>query len=498
MAVTEKNKSYVYHFKNWELVRDCIEGERAVKSRSTKYLPRLSGQSDADYNRYIETVHFFGATGRAADGLHGDVFSKPPMQTGNPPEVFNHMIEDVDLMGTSLDQFASDIVWDCMQTNWGGILVDYSKDADQVNRAQAENAGFGSFLKWYPAENVVNWKYGLKDGKNKLVRVVLTEEYSEEVLNDRFSEEEYIKYRVLEFDENGFYIQRVYDSKTGLNIASDEISPKINGRMLRDIPFYPCPGKIPEKSMLLDLAFENIGHYQDRADYKNGLHYTSIPTPIATGVNPPVDENGKPKDVSIGGTKFLFFQNDEGKTIEVKYLEFTGSGIEAMAKSIASDEERMAILGAHIITGEKKGVETAEAARIHRAGENGVLGAFVRNVSEQITKAMRLKAVWDGINETAMEDWQYILNTDYDLRKEDAQLLSVILQGRAANEFPRITSYRALKNLELIPEDWDNDTFLEETEKDASPPMPAIPPVEEDENEEEEDENELEEEEERE
>jgi hypothetical protein len=493
MAVNNPCKAHNRNKKRWDYVRDCIEGEDQVKSRRETYLPRLSGQSDEAYTAYLKKANFFGATGRAADGLHGDVFAKPPVHVGNPPEEFIKMTEDVDLMGTSLDQFASDIIWDDMQTNWGGILVDYSRNADAVSRAQAEQAGYSAYLKWYPAETLINWKYGLVDGKTKLVKVVLEEPYTEDNPQDEYEEVEYIKYRVLTFDEDGNYIQYLYDSKAGLE-AFETIYPKIGGKALREIPFYTCPGRQPEKSMLLDLAFENIHNYQQSGDYENGKHYTSIPTPIAVGVSPPVDENGKPKPVSIGGTEFIFFQNDSGNPVEVKYLEFTGAGIEAMEKGIQASDQRMAILGAHIISGEKKGVETAEAARIHRAGENGVLSSFVRNISDQITKAMRLKAVWDGISEEVMKEWHYVLNTDYDMRREDAQILSVMLQGRQSGDIPKISMFRTLQNIELIPEDWDFDMYLEEVEKDAPPPMPAVTPVGKDENEEEEDELEDEEE----
>jgi hexokinase len=90
---------------------------------------------------------------------------------------------------------------------------------------------------------------------------------------------------------------------------------------------------------------------------------------------------------------------------------------------------------------------------------------------------VRLKAVWDGLNEKVMEEWQYQLNTDYDMRREDAQILSVMLQGRQSGEVPKISLFRSLKNIELVPEDWDFDTYLEEVEKDA-PKLPARKPVE--------------------
>jgi hypothetical protein len=481
LPVNNEHKFYQKNRRRWETVRDCIEGEDVIKEAGDRYLPKLTGQNIEDYKRYKEKAQFFGGTGRAADGMHGDVFSKPPQHTGEVPDELKELIKDVDLMGTSLDQFASDIVWDNMQTNWGGVLVDYSKDADALTLKAAEEAGCKAFLKWYPAEKVINWEYRNKDGRNQLVMVVLEEPCVEKAPGDMFSGKPYTKYRLLSFDEKGDYIQSVYDSRVSLDVPSeDPITPKVNGASLKRIPFFTCPGREPEKSMLLDLAYQNISHYRQSADYENGKHYTSIPTPVALGYNPDLDEAGKPKPVSIGGTNFLFFNNETGERGEVKYLEFGGSGIESLHKGMESTEERMAILGAHIITREKKGVESAAAAKIHRAGENGVLSAFIRNISEQLTLAMRLKAVWDGLNEEAMNEWSYELNTDYDLIREDAQVLSVLLNGRNSGEIPKISMFRALKNIELIPDEWDFDTFLEETENDSPPPQPvAIPPADE-------------------
>ena len=474
MPVDKRHKLYDKNIKRWETVRDCIEGEDVIKASREKYLARLTRQSNEDYERYLLRAQFFGGTGRAADGLHGDVFSKPPQHTGDVSKEFEILLKDVDLMGTSLTQFASDIVWDCMQTNWGGILVDYSKDADVLTLRQAEEAGCRAFLKWYPAERVINWKYGNKDGQNQLIFVVLEEACDDINPTDPFSAAEYIKYRALSFNESGDYVQYIYDSRVGLEEPTEIVVPKIKGQPLKKLPFFTCPARNPEKSMLLDLAYQNLSHYRQSADYENGKHYTSIPTPIALGYSPDKDEEGNVKPVSIGGTNFLFFSNDTGILGDVKFLEFAGSGIEALHKGMESTEERMAILGAHIITREKKGVETAAAAKIHRSGENGVLSAFIRNISEQVTLAMRLKAVWDGLPEEAMEQWSFELNTDYDLIREDAQLLNVLLNGRNSGEIPRISMFRALKNIELIPEDWDFDMFLEETEKDAPPPPEPV------------------------
>ena len=479
MAVDNQHKLYSDSKDDWDQVRDCLAGERAIKNKGTLYLPKLSGMTDEEYDRYKKKVHFFGATARVADGLHGAVFSKPPQISGDMPDEFSESLKDVNLEGTSLDQFASDVIWDAMMTNWGGILVDYSKDAETISVAEAIAKGYSAFMKWYPAENVINWRYGIVNGREKLVLVVLKEPYAEPKPDDIFTEKEYTRYRVLRLEQNpdggyGNYIQEIYDTKTGLDIpVGPAIEPVMNGKRLPYIPFYTVPGKLPEKSMLLDLSFMNIGHYQESADYQNGKQYTSIPTPYATNVDLEIDEaTKKTKPVYIGGTKFLTFNNESGAPINVGFLEFAGAGMNALKDGINLTESQMAILGAHIITAEKKGVESAAVAGIHRAGENGVLGAFTRNASERISRAVRCFGEWNGFPEATMAEFVYLLNTDYDLSENNANVLSVLLKGRQAGEFPKIVLYRFLKKLQAIPEDWDFDIFLEETDKDSAKAEP--------------------------
>jgi len=473
MPVDSKHKLYNEARPDWDQVRHCLAGERVIKAQGTIYLPKLSGMTDEEYLRYKMKVHFFGATSRVADGLHGQVFSKPPVQNGDMPDEFTESLKDVDLVGTSIDQFASDITWDAMMTNWGCILVDYSKDAERVSLMEAEKRGYGAFMKWYSAERFINWRYGLVNGKEKLVLVVLHEPYTEVMPEDIFTEKEYNRYRVCRLEKNsdgsfGKYVQDVYDDKIGLDFPTEkDIVIVKNGEYMYDLPVFPVPGKLPEKSMLLDLSFLNIGHYQESADYQNGKHYTSIPTPVALNVHPEMDENNKPKPTFIGGTKFLYFNNETGAPIEVKFLEFTGAGMSALKDGINLTEAQMAIMGAHIITAEKKGVESAAVAGIHRAGENGVLGAFIRNTSEQITKAIRLFGEWNNFDEATMLQFDYTMNTDYEIQDQSAQILSVLLQGRAAGEFPKIVLFRFLKKIQAIPEDWDLDEFLEQTELDS-------------------------------
>jgi hypothetical protein len=470
MPVANEHELYAEFKGDWEEVRDCVKGNREIKRKRERYLPKLSGQSLQDYERYRAKVKFFGATGRALDGLHGNVFRKGSEQTIEVSDTFLKSLEDVDLLGTSIDQFVSDMIYDALQTNWGGILVDYPQGQAAHSLAEAEAQGLKAYLKYYQAENVINWSYKTINGRTRLSLVVLYEPYSEQSADDKFAVKKYKKYRVCLLDpDTNQYRQEVYDEKISLERPVETIEIRLRGKPMYEIPFYPVPGREPEKAMLYDLAQLNIQHFQDTADYQNGKHYTSIPTPIAIGLVPEYDEKHKPVPMHIGGTQFQFFPNENNISgVDVKFLEFSGSGMSALSTGINHIETQMAILGAHIIAAEKKGVETAEALRIHRIGENGVLAAFVRNVSDQVTKALRKKGEWDGENIEKLNEWSINFNTDYDLSDKSIQTLSVLLKGRSDGEIPRISLYLGLKALGLIPEQWDLDTFLEEVEKDAA------------------------------
>jgi len=113
-------------------------------------------------------------------------------------------------------------------------------------------------------------------------------------------------------------------------------------------------------------------------------------------------------------------------------------------------------------------VETAEVARIHRASEHGVLGAFARSANEKITAAIRLFAVWNGIPEDKANLWAYELTTDYNVEEFSAQVLAIMHTARQSGEISRSVWFNALKRAKYIPENTTLDQFLKEIERDST------------------------------
>ena len=472
MAVDSPCREYTLNYPEWRIVRDAIAGERAIKfgdcatdqsgvreHNYDSYLPRAAGMEDEDWDAYISRAHWFGATGRTAHGLQGMIFEKDPVLS--VPDTLKPILENIDLAGTHINQFAANLVWDLLPTNWGGILVDYPTVGKGMDKASSEKAGNRAYTAYYCAESIINWRYENRNNVLMLTLVVLKEPYNA-VGSDEFSSTIKHKYRVLSLDADGHYNVRIYDDAVDLKAPVESYIPKLAGAPLGSIPFFTLPGNLPEKSMLLDLAYENIGHFQKTADYENGLHYTGVPTPYATKETQPLDQKGDPLPMRLGGSQFLFFPQAE----TVDYLEFKGAGIEQEKNALGACEARMAILGARIISAEKNGVESAEASRIHRAGENSVLATFANNLSSILSQVAQLLGKWQGI--AGAEDASYSLNTDYDASLLDSTSIDSLTKARAAGEIPRSVYFYNLQQGERIPSNMDFEDFEAELENEAS------------------------------
>jgi hypothetical protein len=467
MPVNIPCKEYEEKKHQWSVVRDCVEGEIAIKSKCETYLPRLPDQCNEDYEAYKSRPKFFDGTSRTAEGLHGHIFAKSPVQNGETSDAFKELLKNVDASGTTLEQFASNVTWDAMQPAWGGILVDHTPVPEGKSKAESKAR---AYLKWYKAEDMIRWRYSIVNGINKLTLVVLREDHETQNPKDEFEIVVTEAYRVLSFDENGDYIQRLFVKSEGADtgfVSSEPIHPQINGEKLKEIPFFTCPGEIPEKSMLLGMAFENIGHYQKSADYENGLHYTGVPTPVAVNMPTPKDKNGENILVRLGSTVFQFFFGGQGNNVDVKYLEFTGQGLGQLRLALNDCLDRMARTGIKAIGAEKKAAETAETASINRSAENGLLGAFARSMSDKLTQAVRLMAKWNNIDGAEADSWSYELNNNFDHKDISNQILQIMHTARMSGEIPRSAWFAFLKKNGMLPEEIKTlDDFLREIEND--------------------------------
>lgn len=456
MAVDEMHPLYQRRYGQWRLMRDCIEGEDAIKARGTIYLPMNSGSTPEQYQAYMRRARFVNYTRRTLQGLHGLIFRRSPVVELPNNLQLQEIVSNIDKRGTTLEQFASDTVFDAMITGFGGILIDLPRTSGFVSKIEAEANGVRPYIRYYPAESVINWKTGVVHGYEQLTLVVLKEEV-DSVGSDIFEHNTVTQYRVLSLDGDA-YVQYLYDSSGNV---IDKMPVVINGEAQQSIPFYFLPYGEPDTPMLYDLAVCNIGHYQKSADYENGVHLTTIPTGYVTGHRQAVAEDGTPEIVNLGYDSFLMFEEEAAK---VGTLVFSGEGLLHSEKALETAMSDMAILGSRLVTPEKGTSESADSARIHRAGENATLAAFAKNMSIQFTKVLEKMCKWSNIKgRVAFE-----LCTDYDTLSFDPNALNALANLGEAGRLPLPYLFFNLRNGEYTPTSATMEEYVTLLEMEAS------------------------------
>lgn len=449
---TTEHPEYVARKKQWEFVRDWIEGSDAIKAKGRKYLPCPIGMSDKRYQMLLDRAVVVNYVDQTLEGTHGMIFRrKPQMQF---PEEIKKYMNNINCQGDNLYQFLSDTVYDIMQTNFGGYLVDIPSINESATVYDAEKNGIRPYITYYPAESIINWKFEVVRGVKIPILVVLKEAVEKDNKDSIFTHETVDQYRVLQLI-NGVYSQSIFkvlDSGKG-EYTKEDIPFKANGKSLNYIPFVFAPANYPDKPMLKDIAEVNRGHYCKSADYENGVHLTTIPTGYVTGESPQVDSKKNIQPIYLGQDSFLMFPNADAK---VGILNYAGEGLTHCEEAMQAAELQMVVLGSRIITPEKGISETAESANIHRAGENAKLATFANNMSTVITKAINILIEMCGIDDTA----DIRLNTDYETQGFDANALNAMANIFSEGRLPLIALYKMMMRGEYLDPNMSYEDYV--------------------------------------
>lgn len=419
---------------------------------------------DKDYGGYLKRAQFFGATSRTLDGLDGLAFRKPVIFS--VPKGMEKYLVNVDGRGHSLSQFIHSAFRDTLITGWGGVLVDMPQsDSDNQSQKDVEDNDLYAYMTYYRAESIINWKWRTNGRRQELEYVIFNEDVEEST--SEYATETKTYYRVCDIDGDGYYRQVLYNERLEPQFS---INPSNRNGKFRYIPFMFLNGDVPDNPMLEDLANVNLSHYRKSADLENGAHWTGVPTPYERGWIPDteVDENGNERvrnPVMLGGSQFLYFPPG---TEQVGYLEFSGQGCNLLRDMMSDDEERMAILGARIISQQKKGVEAAETAKIHNAAENSVLASFAINMSFTFRWILKVYLEWSANADISDDSLDIRINTDYDVSTMSPQELTALVSLWQSGGIAKRDLFDNLKDGEILAADREFDEMNAEIDEEGT------------------------------
>lgn len=448
---------------DYELIRDCVAGQRQIKKRGTKYLPDPDegepdqAERDARYKGYKDRAVFYGVTGRTLRGLVGLVFDKDPAV--EIPDLLLPVKEDATGSGTTLDQQAQSSLSDVMALGRAGLLTDYPSTAAPTTRADALAGNIRPTIIRYKPEQIINWRTRTIGSRVMLCLVVLRETYVSD--DDGFAETVNEQFRVLRLDlESGNYVVEIHRNGETGGLAVFETYQPTDGKglPLKEIPFSFIGAEDNDPDVdrppLLDIAELNVAHYRNSADYEESAFIVGQPTPVLAGLTKQwVDEALKGR-IRFGARGAIPLP--VGGSAELLQAEPNTLALEAMQHK----EKQMIALGAKLI--ENTGTQqTATEATIDTVLDNSVLGTAARNVSMAYRKC--LNWAWLYMTGEVVDDPEvidYELNTDFAARTLTAQDRQQIVQAWIQNA---ITWEEMRWNLKRSGVAYEDD----ETAKDA-------------------------------
>lgn len=397
--------------KRYDVIRDCLGGEIAVKARGVSYLPMpnssdTSDENSARYLAYKTRATFYNVTKRTLDGLCGQIFVREPVI--EVPDQLNNIINDADGGGVSLTQMSKEAVYNTLGYGRAGLFMDYPATEGPVSKQQLDSGDIRPTFTLYSPEKILNWRTTTRGARELLSLVVLEEEVVSE--DDGFEAKKTKQWRVLRLVNNVYTVQIWSQTQQANYVAKQTFIPTdASGQPLNEIPFTFIGAKNNDhrvdEAPMYDIAALNIAHYRNSADYEESAFMVGQPTPVFSGLTEDWVTNVLKGKVLLGSRGAISLPVGGAATL----LQATPNSMpfEAMQHK----EKQMVALGARLAE-QRSVVRTASEANIDHTTASSVLASTAKNVSAALTWGLQWAAKFMGIADTKIS---FSLNTDFDI-----------------------------------------------------------------------------------
>lgn len=480
------NVEYIRHelsemMPTYEIIRDCIDGQAAVKRAGDKYLPRpnpddRSVTNLARYESYKSRAVFYNVTRRTLAGLVGEVFLQDPVV--EVPPLLDAVVKDANGSGVSLIQLAKQAENFVIAHGRAGLLADYPTVDGPATRAQQKSGDIRPVMTVYAPWNVINWRTTLRGGRLLLSLVVLREEYN--ATDDGFETKVEVQYRVLRLVDNVYTVE-IWRKSGGASgyapVPELTVEPKdARGANLDEIPFTFIGSESNDATVdpapLYDMAELNIAHYRNSADYEESVFVLGQPTAWFAGLTEHWVKNVLNGVVPLGSRAGIPLP--EGASAGILQVQPNSLAFEAMEHK----ERQMVALGARLV--EQKTVQrTATEAGLESAAETSTLTIITKNVSAAFLWALEWCGIFAGAI-TVRQDAstteenakiKFSLNTEFDITKMSPEQIKATIEAWIKEAITKSEMRKRLRQTGLAYK--SDEEYEQELAKDQ--PQPGDP-----------------------
>lgn len=435
LAVNEQSAEIAELAREWALVDALMGGTPAMREAGELYLPRWPNELPAAYETRLSTATLFPAFRRTVGVMAGKPFAKELTLSDETPAQLRVWAEDIDLQGVSLHTFAAEMFEQVVAWGMAGILVEYPdaamRDEDgniierTLTRAQMLASGHRPYFVRIGPHQILGWRSEQVGGRTRLTQLRLLETVDEP--DGGFGTVYAHQVRVLY--PGGWEIYRQPAEGAEWQVVR-------SGRTaLSEIPFVPLYGDrkafMQGLPPLIDLAYQNVEHWQSKSDQQTILHTARVPILAVSGVD---DEDF---ELVIGASAAVRLPMGA----DLKYVEHTGAAIEKGAAALEALQASMVQTGAELLVS-REGQRTAtESANDAEANKSQLL-RMAEGFEDALDQALQFMADYVGLpsggNVSLFKDYGATSLSDASAQLvQTLQGAGVISKRTAINEFKR-------------------------------------------------------------
>lgn len=458
--IRTKSSRYASVAQDWQLTEDLWGGTQTMRDAGTMYLPMSTGEDLEKGKRYNERLARTTLTNfykKTIDKHTGKVFSRD-LQLQDYDADITRWVNDIDLEGNNLTQFARPVFTDGYNKGVSYLFVDIKKAPPGATLLQERQMDLRPYLTHIKAMDVLDIRTVAVNGKQEPVMFRYCEHYHD-YMTDRYLGQ--LKTRVRAFfmtPESEFCQFEVWEQFEGEWVLVD--NGQTNFKFIPLVPFYTnrteaFMGRPP----LLELAEKTVQYWVSSSDLAVAIHAANMPILFIKGLSPVIDpKTGNAKEVVIGPN--TIFHTDQ-KDAEVDYVNYDPSGIETLQKELEYQREEMTLLGLEPLVNTAK---TATEADLNAAEANNQLRSYALALKDALEQSLIWMGGFDktgGLNKTdtpSRKQGSILINTNFQLEVSDVDTFANVIElGKMGVLTPlqifKEAQARGIVNPDLTPED---------------------------------------------
>ena len=408
----------------WGRMQAVTNGTDFIRYYAPTYLPQEPREPEDAYQTRVQRSVLSPYTVRLIDNAAGLILRRPIELEGD--DYWTTWSENVDGLGSSLNEYARRALVSSLTYGHSGILVDFPPDPGVTTLFEERQLGRRPYFNHIDPYDIWGWRQETPIPNSPLSQIRLHEWTT--IPEGTYGQKRVERIRVI--TPTGYEVYQRHGESYGVDPGTptpdgqSDIGLVDSGALpFNQIPFVPIytnrTGMLTSSPPLIDIANLNITHYQRQADLIHALHIAAMPILVLEGWDDADDST------AVGGN----------------YGMITTPGISKLL-------------------GQKYVAESADAKRIDQAQANSVLAIISMELESSLQQAFYFAARYLGI-----EPPKVTLNRDFDFYRLLGQDISVIGQLRAEGGLSDQTYLEILRSGEIIPDKINLEEELTEIQR---------------------------------